>query len=578
MHARNLAPPAWLLSPSFAPLLRADIRFVPHGEHHVRLYDQTQQHYVQLYRLELHVAQLMNGRRGLDEITAIACQYNHELSRTDIERLVMNLNLVGLLDRASTPPPLPNTPPDLLSWQSQAAPGISRLPILVASPTALALPDRPSSAISPLRGVPPPGAYEQGLDDATQMDGTTDLGGELAAELGDGLDDPPAPQDEAAPAAEEAAEEEADQAEEAPAEEQPSPEEIAAQEQEQLLQAERKRWHQRGWVRALLVLAVVVGVSALIPYPLRITSECVIIPSERAKVRSELEGVLAEILVDEGQWVEKGDVIARLDTRALKADQLKVQAEIEKIEAQIAILKQGRRPEEIEQQKAVLAARKNEVAFAAREAQRRSAMVREGVGSRQAADEAARELETKRRAVTEAEAALKLLKAGSRPEEISAEEAVLKRARAELSFIEQKLAMSEVRAPIAGEILTPRFRERVSEGVNAGGLVCEIANTRRVRAEVLVPEREVDTIALGMPATVKVESYPTQPFEGKVDFIAPAVGTDDGRVRVVVEIDNPGGLLKANMTGYGEVEAGDRSLLQLATRRFVRWFRVRFLL
>ncbi len=138
--------------------------------------------------------------------------------------------------------------------------------------------------------------------------------------------------------------------------------------------------------------------------------------------------------------------------------------------------------------------------------------------------------------------------------------------------------MTIVRAPIDGEILTPRFREHINEGVEAGGLVCEIANTRRMRAEIFMPEREVDAIALGMPVIVKVESYPTRPFEGKVDFIAPMVDGEDRRVRVVVELDNADGALKANMTGYGEVEAGDRSLLDLATRRLLRWIRVRFLL
>jgi putative peptide zinc metalloprotease protein len=180
--------------------------------------------------------------------------------------------------------------------------------------------------------------------------------------------------------------------------------------------------------------------------------------------------------------------------------------------------------------------------------------------------------------MAEAQAALKLLQAGSRPEEIAAHEAVLHRAQSELGYVDERLAMTIVKAPIDGEILTPRFRERIHEGVEAGALICEIANLRRMRAEVLVPEREVDAIELGMPTLVKVESYPTHPFEGKVGFIAPAVDGDDKRVRVVVDLDNPDKLLKSNMTGYGEVEAGRRSLLHLATRRILRWIRVRYLL
>jgi multidrug efflux pump subunit AcrA (membrane-fusion protein) len=359
----------------------------------------------------------------------------------------------------------------------------------------------------------------------------------------------------------------------------PTPADIAEQEQAELWRkAQVRSWHQRTWLRVGLVLAAATGAAAIVPYPLRITSECTVIPGERAKVRSELPGVIAEIMIDEGHAVKQGEVIARLDDRALKAERLMVVADIDKIEAELAVLRQGHRREEILQQEAIVAARRNEVEFAAKEAERRGQMVRDGVGAPQAAEAASRDLETRRQAVAEAEAALRLLRAGSRPEEVAAHEAILKRARAELAYVDEKLAMTLVRAPIDGEILTPRFRERLHEGVEAGGLVCEIANTRRMRAEIFTPERDVDAIELGMPAIVKVESYPTHRFEGKVGFIAPAVEGDDRRVRVVVELDNAAGMLKANMTGYGEVEAGDHSLLQLATRRMLRWIRVRYLL
>lgn len=358
-----------------------------------------------------------------------------------------------------------------------------------------------------------------------------------------------------------------------------TPAEVATQEQEELWRRQRRHaWHERTWLRVVMVLAAVVVATAIIPYPLRITAECMVIPRERAKVRSEIAGVIAEIRVDEGSTVKKGDVIAKLDDRALQAERRKVLAEIDKIEAELATLRKGHRREELQQQQAVVAARRSEVEFAAKEAERRAQMAREGVGSPQAAESASRDLETRRQAVAEAQAALRLLQAGSRPEEIAAHEAVLARSRAELAYVDEKLAMTLVRAPIDGEILTPRFRERLHEGVEAGGLVCEIANMARMRAEIFAPERDVDAIALEMPAIVKVESYPTHRFEGKVDFIAPAVGGDDRRVRVVVELDNAAGLLKANMTGYGEIEAGEHSLLHLATRRLMRWIRVRYLL
>ncbi len=515
------------------------------------------QRYVQLYPIECHVAQLMNGTRSIEELTALARQFNPAVTPAAIQKLIGDLEGAGLLVTRSSAPLLPMKSGEIEWADVDDANTVLERASLIAPNEDVFEPPRPA-----LRVVPAPSPVEV-EDPATVLSSDADDDWPEPEQPAAADDDWPEPEAPSAPAIESRV----------------SAAHIAQQEQEELWKdAHARKWHQRTWLRVLGVLGVLVGVTAVIPYPLRVNSDCTLIPTQRVEVRSELKGVLAEILVDEGQQVKKGDVIARLDDRALKAERVKKLAEIDKDEAELAVLRQGRRPEEIQQQVAVLSARRNEAAFAEREAARRGQMAKEGVGSRQAADEASRDAETKRRAVLEADAALRLLKAGSRPEEISAQEAVEKGAKAELAYIDERLAMSVVRAPIDGAVMTARFREHVNQGVEAGGLVCEIANTQTMRAEILMAERDVDVIKLGMPATIKVESYPTTPFEGKVDFIAPTVEGDTKRVRVVVQLDNASGMLKANMSGYGEVEAGKRSLLTLGTRRIIRWVRVRFLI
>lgn len=340
------------------------------------------------------------------------------------------------------------------------------------------------------------------------------------------------------------------------------------------------RWYQRTSVRvglALLVLAV--GV-AICPYPLYVTSECLILPTERVKLRPTVGGIIDEILVDEGQEVKQGQIVAKLDGRELRAKKREAEAELERLSAELERLRHGSRPEELEQQRAVVAARASDAAFAASEARRRQLMLESGVESRQQVEEGRRNLRMKREAHAEAKAGLRLLRAGSRREDIAAKEAQLAGARAQLELVDDQLERLLLRSPIDGVVLTPRFRERLHERVEAGGLACEIASTRVMRAEIMVPEREADTIRVAMPAVIKVESYPTRPFVGEVNFIAPAVevAESENRIRVVAELGNEAGLLKQNMTGYGEVNCGRRMLIDLATRRLLRWVRVRFLL
>lgn len=362
----------------------------------------------------------------------------------------------------------------------------------------------------------------------------------------------------------------------------PAPPHVADAEQAAVWRhARATRWYHRTSLRLVLAVAALVGALAVVPWPLHVTADCVIIPSERAYVRSPIAGEIAEILVDEASHVAKGDVIARLDDRHLVAERAKAAADIARIEAELTRLQHGNRKEEIARQRAILEAKTSDVEFARAEADRRTTMYAEGVSAQQAVTAAQHDLQVNEAARSEAAAALKLLLAGSRPEEIAVAEAQLERARAELVYIEQQLTdMVVIRAPIDGVVLTSRFRERLHEHVDAGGLVCEIANLATVRAEIFVPERETDSLAVGRPVTVKVESYPTQPFDGKVDFIAPSVERSDrtNTVRISVALDNRAGRLKQDMHGYGEIDCGNRTILQIWTRRLIRWIRVRFLI
>jgi multidrug efflux pump subunit AcrA (membrane-fusion protein) len=543
---------AWLQVATYAPKLRLDVWMVPQDDTSFRIFDLATGRFIQLHGLECHLAQMMDGQRNIEALTSIAQQFNRGITRATIEHFVVEVDAVGLLESSH---PVDADDRELV-WQSDESIAFVRPPIIAPS------------SVAPLRVVKPP-LYE-GLDDAATMLEMSSMLEEQHVEV------EPSYQRQIEQAPEE--EKPQDVPGEEPREQAQQEEPQAQQEQEELWNSVRKKWHQRTSVRVLGVLVVLTAIAAVIPYPLRITAECTIIPTERATVRSELPGVIAEILVNEGQVVKKGDVIARLDTRALKSERDKTGADIDKLQADLSRVRHGHRPEEIAQARATLAARRTEADYAAKQARRGEEMLREGVGSKQAAEQASRDLASRSRAIAEAEAALKLLEAGARPEEIAAQEAEVKRAQVELAFVDEKLAMSAIRAPIDGTILTAHFKEHVNEGVEAGGTVCEIANLRRMRAEILVPERDVDVIEAGMPATVKVESFPTHPFEGKVDFVAPMVDDKDHRVRVVVELDNSQAMLMSNMTGYGEVETGNSSILRLATRRFIRWIRVRFLL
>jgi len=341
-------------------------------------------------------------------------------------------------------------------------------------------------------------------------------------------------------------------------------------------------WYTRPWFRRLrffLVLGVLVGGLALFPWPLYVTEECTVLPMGRVDVRAQVDGIIGQILVDEGARVKPGQLLARLDDRDAQAALRQARADVDRLSANLLKMKRGSRKEEIATAKANLSTREHDLKFAKLEADRREQLFSQGVGSGEQRDQALRDLELKRTAVEQARAELKLLKAGFRSEEVAVAEAELKRAEGDVQYQEKKLALLDIASPIEGVVMTPKFRERLNERVSAGATLCEVADNSKVRVEIFVPEREFDVVRLGQPTVVKVQSYPLHPFKGKVTFIGSVVEEKEGArfLRVGTEIDNTEGLLREHMTGYAEINTGPSHVLNLLLRRLARWIRVRFL-
>ena len=234
-----------------------------------------------------------------------------------------------------------------------------------------------------------------------------------------------------------------------------------------------------------------------------------------------------------------------------------------------------------------------ELAQAAVDAQKNSVGMTEA-SLRILTEETSRDSDLKQRELAEAESALALLLAGSRAEEIQAREADVIMLETQQTILTGELAKSEIRAPISGTIVTPFIERLLHERLIPGAELCRIVDMDRVTAELVVPEKELADVALGSPVHLKVRSYPAEEFLGLVDFIAPVAETatdiadrstqsastlyvDSQRYIVVrTELANDAGKLKAEMTGVAKIHAGKRPIIQLMTRRVVRWIRTEF--
>jgi len=130
--------------------------------------------------------------------------------------------------------------------------------------------------------------------------------------------------------------------------------------------------------------------------------------------------------------------------------------------------------------------------------------------------------------------------------------------RSELERDRGKLDAAKLRAQISGVVATPHVEDMDGKMLTAGSPVMELVDTSAVTLDVVVPERDVALIRPGANAAIKLESFPTTTFHGKVVIISPK-GEVRGEGRVFfarVEVPNDDAAIRTGMQGRAKINAG----------------------
>jgi multidrug efflux pump subunit AcrA (membrane-fusion protein) len=323
------------------------------------------------------------------------------------------------------------------------------------------------------------------------------------------------------------------------------------------------------------MIATVVFV-AFLPYPFRVGGEFIIQPLERSEVRARTDGEVLKLLVEEGDWVTKGQVMARLSNWNQKRDIGIREADVAKGRAELATLVAGPRPEEVKLATQRVIAAGVSVEYANRELDRKRELFSRGAGSEKEIDLAEGRYLEKVSEQEVARAALELVQATALESEIAVAEAVIERDTRDLEFKRLQLEYANIRAVADGQIVTPLQKFSVGTFLPIGGLFAKLEDNRTVFAEIEIPETEIEEVAIGAEVEIKLWSAPWDSVYGTVQRVAPkAEEREFGRIiRVLVEVPNPDGLLATNMTGHGKIAAKERPVWEAFTRAFVRFFKV----
>lgn len=270
----------------------------------------------------------------------------------------------------------------------------------------------------------------------------------------------------------------------------------------------------------------------------------------------EDSGRISTLTVDEGDKIHAGQVIATLDTRALKIQEQQVLAQLDAQKQTVREQQAGARPEELAQARAQLSSAQAQLQKATEDMTRiqRISASTGGKGiSKQELDSARSALRIAESSVKERQASLTLMEKGVRSEQREASVAQVRATEAQLALMQYHLAQAELRSPVDAVV-----RARLQEPGDMTGpqkAVYTLALSQPKWVRVWLNEGDLGRVKSGMSASVFTDSFPDKPVAGKLGFISSVaeftpknVQTEDLRTNLVFEVrvvvDDPDNVLR----------------------------------
>jgi len=285
-----------------------------------------------------------------------------------------------------------------------------------------------------------------------------------------------------------------------------------------------------------------VQVAALAQDSIRrlVEGDAVLFPIDQSAVAPKIGAPIRKFLIDRGDRVRAGQVLAVLENRDLIAAEAAAKGQVEQAQANLSALENAQLPEsEVKAQTDVQSAQEQFDA-AKKILESRQKLLQEGALARKQVDDAQVVFAQVKAQLDTAREHLRVLQSAGKAEQIKLAKAQLASAQAQYQSAVAQVAYSEVVTPIAGVIADRPLYP--GEMASAGAPIATVMDVSRVRAIVNVPLVQATSVRTGAAATIRTSDGQT--VQGRVTVVSPATDPASTTVQVWVEADNPGGRLK----------------------------------
>jgi HlyD family secretion protein len=322
--------------------------------------------------------------------------------------------------------------------------------------------------------------------------------------------------------------------------------------------------------RILLIVIIVVIIAGLLYYFFTRNKEegndfikvSGNIEATEVDVGFKIAGRIVNRFFEEGDWVDNGKVLAKLDDEDLRNRLEVARAMLMSAQARLSKLLAGSRPEEIREAEAALNQAKFDLENKQVHYERMKPLFERGVIPMETLDNAEAGFKIAKASFQRATENYLLVKEGPRKEDIEDGRAQVDQARASVKLNETQLSYTTLYSPISGVVLVKSGE--IGEVVNPGTSIVTLADIENVWLKAYIPETDLSKVKWGQEVIVNTDLRPKKEYKGKISFISSQaeftpkqIQTEKERVtlvyRIKVDISNPDHELKPGMPADGKI-------------------------
>ena len=287
------------------------------------------------------------------------------------------------------------------------------------------------------------------------------------------------------------------------------------------------------------VIAVRVQRPDRIQHPVFVAASGTVEATQTVNLGFQIPGRVAHVLVEEGQAVRKGQVVAELDDVDYRYSLQASEGQVGVAQASLEKAQTGTRPEELEQARAAYEKAENEYQRY-RQLYERKSMAPVDFAKVEAGYRVAK-------------AQYEMAQNGTRKEDRAAAGSAVKQAQAQVDSSRKRISDTRLTSPING--IVARRSIDSGEMVSVGMPVFSIVDLNPARVRVGIPETDIARIHVGQGARITIPALGGSEFKGTVDLVGVAADPNSRTFTAKIAVPNPGLRLKAGMIAEASVEA-----------------------